>query len=141
MLDSSRHLGKENFMSLWCCRFKSEELLHEYVEINYGDDYDDKIAFELGRDFSINWYDEDFAEVSYNNEMKRNISDLLKDHSFSETFLSSITDVFGEEFQNEFNAIIVLYNIAYDGLINHIDSHKYGYIEFMGVFRYHKDGR
>ena len=59
--------------------YKSEELLEQYMEKDYDLLVDDYIGFELGVDFGINTYDEDFMVRVFHNQPSNCIDDIFKD--------------------------------------------------------------
>ena len=80
MKNIKAYYRKDNYVSLWLCKVNSEQKLEEYVDLDYDKVENDEIPFELGCDFLISWYDEDFLEISYRPEDKG--WDLLKEHSY-----------------------------------------------------------
>lgn len=62
---------------------KSQELFEQYWEKDYDLLFDDYIGFELGVDFGINTYDEDFAVMVLQENLTTKIDELVKN---AETF-------------------------------------------------------
>ncbi len=67
---------QKGYLSLWLCNTASKDILFQYVEVDYGDEDEDeyeeeeKLDFQMGRDFNIAWYDEDFFEASHRGNMQ-----------------------------------------------------------------------
>lgn len=133
MKEIDGYYDKDDYASLWLCKVDSEEILDEYVSIDYGKD-DGEIPFGLGRDFHIRWYDEDLFEFSYSTDKKG--WDLLVGHSFVDDILSDLVDKFNGEMDDKFNGVILLYDKGYDGNVKEIEN-QYGYFRFVGSFKYY----
>lgn len=126
------YYDKNNYASLWLCEVDSEEILDDYVSIDYEKE-DGEIPFGLGRDFNIRWYDEDFFEFSYSSDTKG--WDLLVGHSYMDDILSNLIDKFNDDMDQKFNGVILLYNKDYEGNVKEIEN-QYGYFKFVGSFKY-----
>ncbi|WP_027643802.1 immunity 22 family protein [Enterocloster clostridioformis] len=133
MKDINNYFDKDNYASLWLCSTSSEKVLREYVHIDYDKVENEEIPFELGCDFLISWYDEDFLEISY----KPNIKgwDLLEGHSYMKDLLPKLIDKFQDVMDDKFNSVILIYNLDYDGSVREIEN-QYGYFKFVGSFEY-----
>ena len=133
MKNIKAYYRKDNYVSLWLCKVNSEQKLEEYVDLDYDRVENDEIPFELGCDFLISWYDEDFLEISYRPEDKG--WDLLKEHSYMEDLLPGLIERFQDEMDDKFNSVILIYNLDYDGNVKEVEN-QYGYFKFIGSFKY-----
>lgn len=133
MKNIKAYYRKDNYASLWLCKVNSEQKLEEYVDLNYDKVENDEIPFELGCDFLISWYDEDFLEISYKPEDKG--WDLLKEHSYMEDLRPGLIERFQDEMDDKFNSVILIYNLDYDGNVKEVEN-QYGYFKFIGSFKY-----
>lgn len=133
MKNIKAYYRKDNYVSLWLCKVNSEQKLEEYVDLDYDKVENDEIPFELGCDFLISWYDEDFLEISYRPEDKG--WDLLKEHSYMEELLPGLIERFQDEMDDKFNSVILIYNLDYDGNVKEVEN-QYGYFKFIGSFKY-----
>ena len=133
MKNIKAYYRKDNYVSLWLCKVNSEQKLEEYVDLDYDKVENDEIPFELGCDFLISWYDEDFLEISYRPEDKG--WDLLKEHSYMEELLPGLIERFQDEMDDKFNSVILIYNLDYDGNVKEVEN-QYGYFKFIGSFEY-----
>ena len=133
MKNIKAYYRKDNYASLWLCKVNSEQKLEEYVDLDYDKVENDEIPFELGCDFLISWYDEDFLEISYRPEDKG--WDLLKEHSYMEDLLPGLIERFQDEMDDKFNSVILIYNLDYDGNVKEVEN-QYGYFKFIGSFKY-----
>ena len=125
---------EEDYLSLWLCQTESEEILYQYVEKDYEVDDSEKIKFQLGRDFNIYWYDEDFFEASFSDNLKG--WDLLKGHSYIDNLLPILKEKYPDVMNETYNSVIIFYNFKYDGNVMEIKNDKYGYFRFVGSFKY-----
>ena len=133
MKNIKAYYRKDHYVSLWLCKVNSEQKLEEYVDLDYDKVENDEIPFELGCDFLISWYDEDFLEISYRPEDKG--WDLLKEHSYMEDLLPGLIERFQDEMDDKFNSVILIYNLDYDGNVKEVEN-QYGYFKFIGSFKY-----
>jgi len=124
---------KEGYLSLWFCITESEEILFQYVEKDYNED-SEEIKFQLGRDFNISWYDEDFFEASFEENLRG--WDLLEGHSYVESILSTLKEEYKDAINGDYNSVIIFYNFKYDGNVKETINEKYGYFKFVGAFKY-----
>lgn len=133
MKDINAYFDNDNYVSLWLCCTSSEQVLREYVHIDYDKVENEEIPFALGCDFLISWYDEDSLEISY----KPNIKGwrLLEGHSYMEDLLPGLLDEFQDVIDDIFNGAILIYNLDYDGSVREIEN-QYGYFKFVGSFEY-----
>ncbi|MFC3849541.1 immunity 22 family protein [Corynebacterium hansenii] len=121
-------LEKENVVSIWCGNFDTEEELLEYVEPEFDDD-DDNATSEFLNDFSLDWYDEDFAEASF--DLDDDIALRVREHSYGESF-----DVRLDEDMRQFsdcNSLYLIYDVDASGAAS--DRSK---LTFVGVYAYRR---
>ena len=121
-------LEKENVVSIWCGNFDTEEELLEYVEPEFDDD-DDNATSEFLNDFSLHWYDEDFAEASF--DLDDDIALRVREHSYGESF-----DVRLDEDMRQFsdcNSLYLIYDVDASGAAS--DRSK---LTFVGVYAYRR---
>lgn len=134
---------KDNYLSIWLCNTKSEDILYRYVEIDYEEDddddddfneHDEQICFQLGRDFNIFWYDEDFFEASFRDNVRG--WDLLEGHSYMENIIPMLKENYQNLMNDAFNSVIIFYNFKYDGNVREVENEQYGHFRFVGAFEY-----
>ncbi len=111
---------------------KSQELFEQYWEKDYERLWDDYIGFEMGIDFGINTYDEDFAVMVLQKNLTSRIDELVKD---AETFdIDALKRMHPDGLDRSYNAIIIFHRMIYDGLIKEVQNETFGYFKFLGVF-------
>ena len=110
----------------------SQELFEKYWEKDYELLWDDYIGFEMGVDFGINTYDEDFAVMMFQKNLTSQIDEIVKD---AETFdIDALKRMYPNGLDRPYNAIIILHRMIYDGPIKEVQNETFGYFKFLGVF-------
>lgn len=122
----------KNLCSVFVGVCKSQELFEQYWEKDYDLLWDDCIGFEMGVDFGINTYDEDFAVMVLQKGLTDQIDELVKD---AEVFdVDALKRMYPDGLDRQYNAIVVLDRMAYDGNVKEVDNGEFGYFRFLGVF-------
>ena len=120
-------LEKDLVVSIWCGNFDTEEELLTYVEFEY--DNDDNPSNKFLSDFSLEWYDEDFAEASFDPE--DDVVLRVREHSFGESFDSQL-DRDMQRFSG-CNSLYLIYDVDASGAKS--DCSK---LSFVGVYSYQR---
>ena len=111
---------------------KSQELFEQYWEKDYDLLHNDYIGFEMGVDFGINTYNEDFAIMMLRKNLTTKIDELVKD---AEIFvIDALKRLYPDGLDRPYNAIIILDRVSYDGSIQEVQNETFGYFKFLGVF-------
>ena len=134
MKDNDLFYDEDGFLSLWLCNVHSEQLLQDYVNIDYEKVENDEIPFQLGCDFNISWYDEDFIEIAFEKNMTA--WDLLKGHSYIDSIIPLLKKDYQEVMKENYNSTIIIYDLKDEGNVTEIKDEKYGYFKFIGTFKY-----
>lgn len=122
----------ENRCSVFVGVCKSPELFEKYWEKDYDLLWDNYIGFEMGIDFGINTYDEDFAVMVLQKNLTSQIEEIVRD---AETFdVDELKRMYPDGLDRPYNAIIILDRMVYDGLVMEVDNETFGYYKFLGVF-------
>ena len=111
---------------------KSQELFEQYQEKDYDLLHDDYIGFEMGIDFGINTYDEDFAVMVFQKNLTAKVDELVKDAEIFD--IEALKRMYPNGLDRPYNAIIVLDRVIYNGSIKEVQNKTFGYFEFLGVF-------
>ncbi len=111
---------------------KSKELFEQYWEKDYDLLEDDYIGFEMGVDFGINTYDEDFAVMVLQKDLTASIDELVKDAEIFD--IDALKRMYPDGLDRPYNAIIILDRVIYDGPIKEVQNETFGYFKFLGVF-------
>ena len=111
---------------------KSQELFEQYQEKDYDLLHDDYIGFEMGIDFGVNTYDEDFAVMVFQKNLTAKVDELVKDAEIFD--IEALKRMYPNGLDRPYNAIIVLDRVIYNGSIKEEQNKTFGYIKFLGVF-------
>lgn len=111
---------------------KSQELFEQYWEKDYDLLHNDYIGFEMGVDFGINTYNEDFAIMMLRKNLTTKIDELVKDAEIFD--IDVLKRLYPDGLDRPYNAIIILDRVSYDGSIQEVQNETFGYFKFLGVF-------
>ena len=120
----------ENYVSVWVGKCENMDLFNRYIEKNYNEDDEDS-KFELGKDFGIQTYNEDFTLVYYDEKSTTNLSTLL-DVGAPEYVMDYFIKEYGEELEEEYNCAVMFYDMKYDGICKKVHNEKYGEFWYLG---------
>ncbi len=107
-------------------------MFEQYWEKDYELLNDDYIGFEMGVDFGINTYDEDFAVMVLQKKPTDQIDELVKDAEIFD--INALKKMYPDRLDRPYNAIIVLDRVIYDGAVREVQNETFGYFRFLGVF-------
>ena len=122
----------ENRCSVFAGVCKSQELFEQYLEKDYELLFDDCIGFEMGIDFGINTYDEDFFVMVLQKNLTSQIDELVKDAEIFD--IDALKRMYPNGLDRPYNAIIILDRMIYDGPIKEVQNETFGDFKFLGVF-------
>ena len=111
---------------------KSQELFEQYQEKDYDLLHDDYIGFEMGIDFGINTYDEDFAVMVFQKNLTAKVDELVKDAEIFD--IEALKRMYPNGLDRPYKALIVLDRVIYNGSIKEVQNKTFGYFKFLGVF-------
>ncbi len=131
-LDVCYSNDNEKLCSVFVGVCESQELLEKYLDKDYDLLMDNCIGFEMGIDFGINTYDEDFAVWVFQKKLTRQIDKIIKD---AEVFdIDALKKMYPDGLDKPYNTIIILDRMIYDGPIKEVQNKDFGYFKFLGVF-------
>lgn len=125
--------SNEEYLSVFVGTCKSQELFEQYWDKDYERLDNDFIGFEMGVDFGINTYDEDFAVMVLKEKSTDQIDVLFEDAEIFE--LDELKRMFLNGLDQPYNAVIILDRMKYDGKIKEVSNEAFGYFKFLGVFK------
>lgn len=131
-LDVCYSNDNENRCSVFAGVCGSRELLEKYLDKDYDLLWDDCIGFEMGVDFGINTYDEDFAVWAFREELTNQIDELVKGAEIFD--IDALKKMYPDGLDKPYNAIVILDRMIYDGPVKEIQNEVFGYFKFLGVF-------
>lgn len=124
--------SNEEFVSVFVGVCKSREVLEEYIEKDYEMFFDEYIGFELGVDFGINTYDEDYLVVIFNDFRTKDIKTVFKEaYVFN---VKELEAMYPDGLDRLYNTVIVFGGLKYEGEIQEVNN-EYGYFKFLGTFK------
>ena len=126
------YMTLESRCSIFVGVCKSQELFEQYWEKDYDLLHNDYIGFEMGVDFGINTYNEDFAIMMLRKNLTTKIDELVKDAEIFD--IDALKRLYPDGLDRPYNAIIILDRVSYDGSIQEVQNETFGYFKFLGVF-------
>lgn len=124
--------SNDEYLSVFVGVCKSQELLDQYLEKDYEllNEYD-CIGFELGVDFGINTYDEDFSVFIVNPNMSKDLDEVFVE---AEVFdMDLLKKDYPDGLDRPYNTAIVIGRLKYEGEVKEIQN-EFGYFKFLGVY-------
>ncbi len=86
----------------------------------------------MGIDFGINYYDEDFAVMVMQKKLTSNIDELFKGAEIFD--LNKLKRMYPDGLDKQYNAVVILDRLIYDGAVKEVRNDSFGYFKFLGVF-------
>ena len=112
---------KERPVSLWAGNAESRSALNDYLEFPYDEDgIADPCPF--GKDFQIDWFDEDFLEAGFKEEKTQSLRRLLTGHSDADELSNVFCALVGDTLAFQANVVVLLYDFMYDGAVKSAQS-------------------
>jgi hypothetical protein len=124
--------SNDEYLSVFVGVCKSQELLDQYLEKDYEllNEYN-CIGFELGVDFGINTYDEDFSVFIVNPNMSKDLEEVFVE---AEVFdMDLLKKDYPDGLDRPYNTAIVIGRLKYEGEVKEIQN-EFGYFKFLGVY-------
>lgn len=125
--------SNDEYLSVFVGVCKSQELFEQYWDKDYERLDNDEIGFEMGVDFGINTYDEDFAVMVLKETSTDQIDELFEDAEIFD--LDELKRMFPNGLDQPYNTVIILDRVKYDGKIKEVVNETFGYFKFLGVFK------
>lgn len=123
----------DNYVSIFVGICKSQELLYQYLQKDYELLEYDYIGFELGIDFGINTYDEDFAIVKWNEQGSDSIDTIFNDMIIFD--IDQLKANYPHGLNQFYNVAIVIGQLKYEGKVKEVHNDEFGYFKFLGTFK------
>lgn len=117
---------KDDYVSVFVGLCESKELLAKYMEKDYELLECGCIGFELGVDFGINTYDEDFMAMVWHEKMSDSIETIFKD---------AVQTIYSDKINESYNVAIVIGNLKYEGQIQEVHNEEFGYFKFLDAHK------
>ena len=101
----------DDFISAFAGLCESREKLNQYLAMDYPLQQEDYIGWEMGIDFSINFYDEDFCILDFIPEPSTDISTVCKESS--PEIIEALKKMYPSGLSKQCNSWILLVGINY----------------------------
>lgn len=124
----NEYYGKEDYVSVWIGKCSEEELFNEYIELKA---VEGDFSFELGNDFGISSYDEDFSLVYYRQKGTKNLKVLL-DTGVPKYVIKHFVKKAGRFLKEEFNCCVMFCEMDYTGEVKEVINEKFGKFVYLG---------
>lgn len=125
--------SNDEYLSVFVGVCKSQELFEQYWDKDYERLDNNEIGFEMGVDFGINTYDEDFSVMVLKETSTDQIDELFEDAEIFD--LDELKRMFPNGLDQPYNTVIILDRVKYDGEIKEVANETFGYFKFLGVFK------
>jgi len=123
-----------SLVSLWVGTADSAAALTLYMTYTFDADGDCPPC-PFGRDFGIDWFDEDFLEASRRDAATRSLRQLLAGNSDGAAIATAFARRWGETLPWEVNTVVLLYDIEYPGTVTFVNSGPVR-LRFLGTLPY-----
>ena len=122
--------SKENYVSVWIGKCECMDLFNKYIEKKYNENNENSM-FELGKDFGIQSYNEDFTLVYFNEKATKKLSVIL-DVGAPDYVMEYFVKKYGEELDEGYNCAVMFYDMQYDGEYKKCCNEEYGEFVYLG---------
>ena len=109
MLDKS---DIEGAVSLWVGVAPSRSALEAYLDIDYSSGDASRLS-PFADDFGIEYYDEDFVDISFHETATNSLPWLLRRCSYASSITPKFVELCGEFLPTEVNSAVLLYNFRH----------------------------
>ena len=116
---------RQGFVSVWVGRLQSEGDLRAYLHEQYQDD--DAPLSEFASDWGLGWYDHDFVESRFTDEV--GLANLLQPFSYADSFVEAAMQEGSRKGVVRVNCAVVVFNC-------HCSAEGRGPLIFLGSFPY-----
>jgi hypothetical protein len=120
--------------SVWGGIADSDQALDDYLTFTFNED-GEAIPCQFGKDFGIDWYDEDFLEASKSDYKTRSFQELLAKHSGGPGLITKLVRLVGKQLSFDADTIVILYDFVYDGRVPLVEGGAVS-LRFLGTVPY-----
>ncbi len=120
------------YLSVFVGVCSSEALLNEYLEQHWERSESGLNSSYFGSDFNINEYDDEYLVSIVNAQMSDNIDEIFAN---SQVFdLKLLKADYPNYLDKQYNAVIIIGRLKYEGTVQEIHNNKFGYFKFLGTY-------
>ncbi|MCM1507304.1 MAG: immunity 22 family protein [Ruminococcus flavefaciens] len=130
MVDSA-----ECYVSLWVGNVDSDELLSDYISVNYEDEESDSYGYsQFMKNFDIDELYEDDMERIFHDKETSSLRELLSGCSYEDKVIPEFEKILSDFPDKNYNFAILVYDMNYDGNITMADDDYY-WIKFIDTVK------
>lgn len=104
----------EGAVSLWVGVANSRSALEAYLDIDYSSGDASRLS-PFADDFGIEYYDEDFVDISFHDTPTKSLAELLRRCSYASLITPKFVELCGAYLPTEVNSAVLLYNFRHHG--------------------------
>lgn len=125
--------------ALWVGSFENNEIFERFTVIHYTED-GDSIPSPFKSHFEIIYYNMDIADMIYVGGATQDIKELLKECPFDEEIIPLFDEIFTNEWQEEYNCYILLFDFEYPSDVHYYQSaDQKNFLRYVGMIDYEGD--
>lgn len=120
------------YLSVFVGVCKSKKLLDEYLEQDLENPDVGLHSSHFGFDFNIKYYDDEYLFSVLNTQMSSDITEIFAN---TEVFdLNLLKQDYSNRLDKQYNTVIIIRKLKYEGKVQEIQNIKFGYFKFLGVY-------
>lgn len=124
--------GNNLYFSVFVGVCESEELLNEYLGQQRERSEIGLMRSRFGKDFNIKYYDNENLVFTVNAQMSKDVDEIFSDAEMFD--LKLLKQEYSDYLDRDYNAVILVRGLKYEGEIQEIWNDKFGYFKFLGTY-------
>lgn len=120
------------YLSVFVGVCNSEELLGEYLEQHWERSESGLNSSYFGSDFNINCYDDEYLVSIVKAQMSDDIDEIFDDAKVFD--LNLLKADYPNHLDKQYNAVIIIGRLKYEGKVQEMHNNKFGYFKFLGTY-------
>lgn len=124
--------GNNLYFSVFVGVCESEELLNEYLGQQRERSEIGLMRSWFGKDFNIKYYDNENLVFTVNAQMSKDVDEIFSDAEMFD--LKLLKQEYSDYLDRDYNAVILVRGLKYEGKIQEIWNDKFGYFKFLGTY-------
>ena len=127
-----RDFSNNLYLSVFVGICKSKELLDEYLDQDWGNLEIGLHSSHFGVDLDIQYYDDDYYFSVVNAQMSNDIDEIFADAGVFD--LNLLKQDYPNRLDKQYNAVIIIGRLKYEGKVQEIHNNKFGDFKFLGIY-------
>lgn len=120
------------YLSVFVGVCQSKKMLEQYLQQYLNLLEMDCIGSQFGIDFHINYYDDEYCTAIVNTQMSNDIDEIFADATVFD--LDLVKKDYPNPFDRQYNAVIIIGRMKYEGEVQEIQNDAFGYFKFLGTY-------